>query len=278
MNSTASSSPNSASVRKTVTVPGLADLRASGVPMVATTAYDATMAATIDAAGIDIVLIGDSLGMVVQGHSGTLGVSVDDMVYHCAAVAAGVERALLIGDMPFASYPSPRAAFRNAAALMAAGGVGMVKLEGAGAVLRSIEYLSMRDIPVCAHIGLTPQSVHRMGGFRVQGRDVDSAARLKSDALAVADAGASLLVLEGMPSQLAREISAASPIPTIGIGAGIDCDGQILVCYDLLGMMRGHKPRFVADFMRGAESVQGAFEAFATAVRERRFPDDSQSY
>ncbi len=275
MNTPADTGP---AASRPVTVPGLAALRATGVPIVATTAYDATMAAIIDAAGIDIVLVGDSLGMVVQGQSGTLGVSVDDMVYHCAAVAAGVKRALLIGDMPFASYPAPRTAFRTAAALMAVGGVGMVKLEGAGPVLRSIEYLAVRDIPVCAHIGLTPQSVHRMGGFRVQGRDADAAARLKADALAVADAGAALVVLEGVPAALAREISTASPIPTIGIGAGIDCDGQILVCYDLLGMTLGHKPRFVADFMRGAESVQGAFEAYAAAVRKRRFPDASQSY
>ncbi|MEO6064359.1 MAG: 3-methyl-2-oxobutanoate hydroxymethyltransferase, partial [Lysobacterales bacterium] len=230
------------------------------------------------AAGIEIVLVGDSLGMVVQGRASTLGVSVDHMVYHCAAVARGAERALLIGDMPFASYPSPPRAFANAARLLAEGGMSMVKLEGAGPVLASIEYLSARDIPVCAHLGLTPQSVHRMGGFRVQGRSVDSADRLKADALAAAAAGAALLVLEGVPAGLAREITAASPIPTIGIGAGVDCDGQILVCYDILGMTRGHRPRFVADFMQGTHSIHGAFVAFATAVRERRFPDASQSY
>lgn len=262
----------------TTTVPTLATARAGGVPLVATTAYDATLAAVIDAAGIDIVLVGDSLGMVVQGRASTLGVSVDHMVYHCAAVARGIERALLIGDMPFASYPSPEHAYANAARLLGEGGMSMVKLEGAGPMLASIEYLSVRDIPVCAHLGLTPQSVHRMGGFRVQGRNLDGAARLKSDALAVATAGAALLVLEGVPAALARDITAASPIPTIGIGAGVDCDGQILVCYDVLGITRGHRPRFVADFMQGAGSIQGAFEAFASAVRERRFPGPAQSY
>ena len=261
-----------------ITVPTLASARARGVPLVATTAYDATLAAVIDAAGVDIVLVGDSLGMVVQGRASTLGVSVDHMVYHCAAVARGVEHALLIGDMPFASYPAPSRAYANAARLLGEGGMSMVKLEGAGPVLASIEYLSARDIPVCAHLGLTPQSVHRMGGFRVQGRNVDSATRLKSDALAVAAAGATLLVLEGVPAALARDITVASSIPTIGIGAGVDCDGQILVCYDILGVTRGHRPRFVADFMQGSDSVQGAFAAFAAAVRERRFPDASQSY
>lgn len=261
-----------------ISVPTLASARTRGVPLVATTAYDATLAAVIDAAGIDIVLVGDSLGMVVQGRSSTLGVTVDHMVYHCAAVARGTERALLIGDMPFASYPAPESAYANAARLLGEGGMAMVKLEGADTVLESLEYLSTRDIPVCAHLGLTPQSVHRMGGFRVQGRSVDSATKLKADALAVAAAGAALLVLEGVPAALAREITAASTIPTIGIGAGIDCDGQILVCYDILGITRGHKPRFVADFMKGAESIQEAFARFALAVRERRFPDASQSY
>lgn len=260
------------------TVPALAAARARGVPLVATTAYDATLAAAIDAAGIDIVLVGDSLGMVVQGRSSTLGVSVADMVYHCAAVARGIGRALMIGDMPFASYPSPPRAYSNAARLLGEGGMAMVKLEGAGPVLASIEYLASRDIPVCAHLGLTPQSVHRMGGFRVQGRNDESAKRLEADAQAAAAAGAALLVLEGVPAGLASRITAASPIPTIGIGAGVDCDGQILVCYDILGVTRGHRPRFVADFMRGAESIEGAFSAYAAAVRERRFPDASQSY
>ncbi len=261
-----------------ITVPSLATARASGVPLVATTAYDATMAGAVDAAGIDIVLVGDSLGMVVQGRTSTLGVTMGDMVYHCAAVARGIERALLVGDMPFASYPSPESAYANAARLMGEGSMAMVKLEGAGPALASIEYLATRDVPVCAHLGLTPQSVHRMGGFRVQGRSADAAMRLKADALAVAESGATLLVLEGVPAQLARDITTASRIPTIGIGAGVDCDGQILVCYDILGVTRGHRPRFVADFMHGAGSIQGAFEAYATAVRDRRFPDASQSY
>lgn len=269
---------NATNVPAPITVPALASARSRGVPLVATTAYDATLAATIDASGIDIILIGDSLGMVVQGRSTTLAVSVDHMVYHCAAVARGVERALLIGDMPFASYPSPEVAYANAARLVAEGGVAMVKLEGAGPVLESLEYLALRDIPVCAHLGLTPQSVHRMGGFRVQGKSTDSASRLKADAQAVVEAGAALLVLEGVPAELAREITAASTIPTIGIGAGIACDGQILVCYDILGLTRGHRPRFVEDFMEGSGSVQAAFFAFAAAVRERRFPDASQSY
>ncbi len=268
--------PNAA--RVPVTVPWLAGARTRAVPLVATTAYDATLARTIDAAGIDIVLVGDSLGMVVQGRASTLGVSMDDMVYHSTCVARGVERALLIGDMPFGSYPSPQRAFDNAARLLGEGGAAMVKLEGAGPVLESIGYLATRDIPVCAHLGLTPQSLHRMGGFRVQGRAADAAEGLRKDALAVATAGAALLVLEGVPAGLAREITAASPIPTLGIGAGIDCDGQILVCYDILGSTHGKRPRFVADFLAGEGSIEAAFAAFAAAVRERRFPTAAHSY
>ena len=263
---------------KVITVPWLAGARARGMPLVATTAYDATLAATIDAAGIDLVLVGDSLGMVIQGRSSTLGVTVDHIVYHCAAVARAVHRCLVIGDMPFASYPTPDKAYSNAARLLAEGDAAMVKVEGAGPVLASIEYLAARDIPVCAHLGLTPQSVHRMGGFRVQGREVHVATALQEAAREVEASGASMLVLEGVPAELARTITLASGIPTIGIGAGIDCDGQILVCYDILGMTRGHRPRFVADFLQDGGSIEAAFRAFATAVRDRRFPTLQQSY
>lgn len=262
---------------KPVTLRVLDKAKSAGEKIVVLTAYDASFAAACDAAGIDVVLVGDSLGMVVQGQSSTLPVSVDAMAYHTAAVARGLKRALLIADMPFGSYPDPATAFRNAAQLMAAGAA-MVKLEGAGVMLESIRYLADRDIPVCAHLGLTPQSVHALSGYRVQGREADAAAKLRADAAAVVAAGARLLVLECVPAVLAAEISRAIPIPTIGIGAGVDCDGQVLVCYDMLGVTPGKRPKFSMDFLVGRGSVVEAFAAYAAAVRERRFPGPEHSF
>ncbi len=262
---------------KPVTLRALDRAKAAGEAIVVLTAYDASFAAACDAAGIDVVLVGDSLGMVVQGQSSTLPVSVDAMAYHTAAVARGLKRALLIADMPFGSYPDPATAFRNAAQLMAAGAA-MVKLEGAGVMLESIRYLADRDIPVCAHLGLTPQSVHALSGYRVQGREADAAAKLRADAAAVVAAGARLLVLECVPATLATEITAAIPVPTIGIGAGVGCSGQVLVCYDMLGVTPGKRPKFSMDFLVGRGSVVDAFAAYAAAVRERRFPGPEHSF
>lgn len=259
-------------------VPSFRKMKAQAQRIVCLTAYDASFAAVMDAAGIDLVLVGDSLGMVVQGHASTLPVTVDHMVYHSAAVARGLRRAVLMTDMPYQSYASPQRALEAAARLQAEGGAALVKLEGAGHVLDSIEYLSARDIPVCAHLGLTPQSVLKLGGYRVQGRDAEAAVRLREDARRVAEAGAELLVLECVPAALAAEITADIAIPTIGIGAGLQCDGQVLVMHDLLGVTPGRRPRFVKDFLAGAGTVEAAFVAYAEAVRNGSFPTPEHSF
>ena len=242
------------------------------------TAYDASFAAASDAAGIDIVLVGDSLGMVIQGHASTLPVTVDQIVYHTAAVARGLSRALLIADMPFLSARDASTALATARRLMGEGGATMVKLEGSGWGSEVLSALADRDVPASAHLGLTPQSVHKLGGFRVQGRDDAAAANLRLAAREVQDAGADLLVLECVPSPLAAEITRDLQIPTIGIGAGADCDGQVLVMYDLIGLSRGRRPRFVKNFLAGNDSIVGALSAYANAVRARSFPDAEHSY
>jgi len=258
---------------KPVTVTDLYAMKADGHKIVSVTAYDASFAAQVDAAGIDLVLVGDSLGMVVQGHDSTLPVTVADMVYHGAAVRRGIRRAFLVVDMPFLSYASPQAAIQSAGRLMRDGGAQMVKLERAGLVLPVIEALAQQHIPVCAHLGLTPQSIHKIGGYRVQGRSDDGAQQLLADARAVQAAGADLLVVECVPAALASEISHALAIPVIGIGAGLDVDGQVLVLYDVLGITAGHKPRFSRDFLAGQNGgVTGALEDYAQAVRSGQFP------
>ncbi|RMX06099.1 3-methyl-2-oxobutanoate hydroxymethyltransferase [Allofranklinella schreckenbergeri] len=262
-----------------VTVPRLRELRDTGHKLTMLTCYDAGFARTLDAAGIDLMLIGDSLGMVVQGAASTLGVTVADIAYHTRCVAAATQRALIVADLPFQADATPERALDAACTLLRAG-AGMVKLEGAaGHKLDAIRYLSERDIPVCAHLGLTPQSVLRLGGFKVQGRGDAAAAQLRDDAQAVAAAGAELLVLEAVPSPLAAAITAASPIPTIGIGAGPDCDGQVLVLHDMLGLDSGHRrPRFVQDFLAQGGSIAGAIRAYIEAVQAGRFPAAEHGY
>lgn len=268
-----------APLRAPITVPVLRQMKQRGERIAALTAYDASFARAMDHAGIDAVLVGDSLGMVVQGGANTVSVSLDDMVYHSRCVAKGLRSALLIADMPFQTYASPERALVAATALLAEGLASMVKLEGAGFVLDAIAYLSERDIPVCAHLGLTPQSVLKLGGFKVQGRDADAAKALLAQARAVEAAGAQLLVLECVPSTLAAEITRAAGIPTIGIGAGPDCDGQILVCHDALGINSGHRrPRFVKDFLKGRDSVEAAFRAYVEEVKSRAFPAPEHGY
>jgi 3-methyl-2-oxobutanoate hydroxymethyltransferase len=267
------------SARTPVTVPKLRQMKAAGEKIVALTAYDASFARVLDAAGIDLVLVGDSLGMVLQGHTSTLPVTVEDIVYHCACVARGMHAPLLVADMPFQSYATPERALDAAAPMLAAGHASMVKLEGAGPLLDSIRFLSERDIPVCAHLGLTPQSVLRLGGFSVQGREERAAQKLRDEARAVVEAGADLLVLECVPSALAAEISRDIAIPTIGIGAGPDCDGQILVLHDMLGIPSGHRrPRFVKNFLAGRDSIQDAVRAYADEVRGGKFPGPEHGY
>ncbi|WP_256646847.1 3-methyl-2-oxobutanoate hydroxymethyltransferase [Thermomonas paludicola] len=264
--------------QKPWTVPALAEAKRAGRRMAMLTAYDAGFARAIDDAGIDLVLVGDSLGMVVQGHGSTLPVTVADVAYHTAAVARGLRRALLLADLPFQSDATPARAL-DASVMLLQAGAQMVKLEGAGHKLEVIRFLAQRDIPVCAHLGLTPQSVLALGGFKVQGREEAAAARLLADAQAVAEAGASLLVLECVPTPLARKITANVDIPTIGIGAGPHCDGQVLVLHDLLGLDSGHRrPKFVKDFLAEGGSVAGAVRAFAEAVRSGAFPSAEHSY
>lgn len=259
-----------------LTVNKLSAMKHAGEKLAMLTCYDASFAAAMDQAGVDIVLVGDSLGMVVQGRSTTIGVSVDELAYHTACVSRGLERAFLLADMPFGSFHNESTAMENAVELLGAGGV-MVKLEGAGPMVDIVNYLTSRGVPVCGHLGLTPQSVNQLGGFRVQARDEESAQRLLQDALSLQAAGAQLLVVECVPALLGKEVSAALDIPVIGIGAGAGCDGQVLVMHDMLGL-GGRVPKFVANFMPEAGSIKGAFEAYVSAVREGRFPTDAHAY
>ncbi|MDA8389483.1 MAG: 3-methyl-2-oxobutanoate hydroxymethyltransferase [Gammaproteobacteria bacterium] len=259
-----------------VTVPYLRTMKAEERKIAALTAYDVSFARIMDRAGIDVVLIGDSLGMVVQGHKTTLPVTLADMVYHTQCVARGIERSLIVADMPFLTFQGGMEdALRAAGALMQAGAQ-MIKLEGAGPVLDTVAYLHARGIPVCGHIGLTPQSVNAFGGFKVQGRGARGG-ELRVQAQKLAEAGVDALVLEAVPAALAAEITRHVPVPTIGIGAGRDCDGQVLVMHDALGL-NARAPRFVRDFLAQGGSVEGAFRAYAEAVRDRTFPAEAESY
>jgi len=249
-------------------------LRESGEKIVMLTCYDASFAALCDAAGVEILLVGDSLGMVVQGHDSTLPVTMEQMEYHVGMVARGSETALIVADMPFASYQASKdIAFANAARLMVAGAQ-VVKLEGGTAMADTVRFLVERGIPVCGHVGLTPQSVHQLGGYRVQ-RDAE---RLLEDARAIEQAGAAMLVLEAIPATLAKQVTAALAIPTIGIGAGKDCSGQVLVLHDMLDVYPGRKARFVKNFMAGASGVQDAIRRYVEAVKSSAFPAPEHTF
>ena len=261
-----------------VTVATLADMKRRGEKIAVLTCYDASFARVLEAEGVEMLLVGDSLGMVVQGQESTLPVRVEHMVYHAANVARVRERSLLVVDMPFMSYASQAQAADTAARLMRDGGAQVVKLEGGAVRLDVVRHLCRHDIPVCAHLGLLPQSVHRLGGYRVQGRDEASAQAIRRDALALQDAGASMLVLECVPAALARAVTEALEIPVIGIGAGAGCDGQVLVVYDLLGISSGKAPRFVRNFMMGSESVEEAVSRFVAGVKDGSFPAESESF
>ena len=264
-------STNDSLPRKKVTLSTLAQMREKHEKISMLTCYDASFASLMDQCSIDTILVGDSLGMVVQGHDTTLPVTVADIAYHTACVARGRSSALLVADMPFASYATVEQACDNAAVLMRAGAE-MVKLEGGSWLAPTVHRLVERGIPVCAHLGLTPQSVHQLGGFRVQGKTATAAAQLIADALALQEAGASLLVLEAIPAALAAQVTQQLAIPTIGIGAGVDCSGQVLVLHDMLGAFPGHRPKFVKNFMEGQSSIAGAFQAYVTAVKAKSFP------
>jgi 3-methyl-2-oxobutanoate hydroxymethyltransferase len=242
------------------------------------TCYDASFASLLDHAGVDTLLIGDSLGNVIQGHDSTLPVTLDDMVYHTACVARGSKRAFIVADMPFGSYQlSPAQAFENAARLMAAGAQ-MVKLEGGAVMVDTVAFLVSRGVPVCGHLGLTPQSVHQLGGYRVQGREEQAARQLVADAEALSAAGAAFIVLEAVPAKLAAETTRRASALTIGIGAGVDCDGQVLVLHDMLDVYPGRKAKFVKNFMAGAASIQAAVEAYVEQVKAKEFPGPEHSF
>ncbi|HET8765626.1 MAG TPA: 3-methyl-2-oxobutanoate hydroxymethyltransferase [Rhodanobacter sp.] len=260
-------------------MPLLHAMKAEGRRIAMLTAYDFSMASQLEAAGIDVALVGDSLGMVIQGHASTLPVTLEHMVYHTAAVARGLSTTLLIADLPFMADRDVPHVLEAGTRLVGEAGAAMVKLEGgAPHILDAIAALTARAIPVCAHLGLTPQSVHKFGGFRIQGREPSAAEHVLAQAKAVQAAGADLLVLEGVPATLGEQVTQALAIPVIGIGAGPHCDGQVLVCYDMLGITPGKRPKFSKDFLAGRGSVAEAIAAYAEAVRDGSFPAAEHSF
>lgn len=264
--------------RKPITIADLAKMKAGGEKIACLTAYDASFAALEDRSGVDVVLVGDSLGMVVQGATNTVGVSVDDMVYHSRITASGLERAFLMADLPFLSYATKHDALHTAHRLMAEGQAQMVKFEGGAIQAETVEHLAMRGVPVCAHIGLQPQLVHKLGGFRIQGRERGAADTMLRDARILEQAGADVLLLECVPAELGAEITANASVPVIGIGAGPGTDGQILVVYDILGLSPGKKPRFVKNFMEGADCLDTATADYVAAVKDHGYPAPEHSF
>ena len=261
-----------------VNVSTLRKMKQEGEPIACLTAYDASYAALVDAAGTDLVLVGDSLGMVIQGHGTTVPVTVDDVVYHTRAVARGLRHAFLVADMPFMSYTNPSQALDNAVRMMQEGGAMMIKLESGGGQLEIVEHLADHDIPVCAHLGLKPQSVHKLGGFKVQGREPDRAREMIDSARQLQDAGADIVLLECVPNEVGQEMTKTLDVPVIGIGAGPHMDGQILVLYDILDITQGRTPRFVKNFQQGHESPLAAIAAYVAAVKDRSYPSPEHCF
>lgn len=264
---------------KPLKIGDIARMRARGEKIAMLTCYDASFAAMIDRCGVDVVLVGDSLGNVVQGHPTTLKVTLEHMIYHTDCVFRGMKRGFLIADMPFGTYQeSPAQAMRNAALLMATGAQ-MVKIEGGAYMAETVHFLVERGVPVCAHIGLTPQYVHQLGGYRVQGKGDAAAARMRADALALEQAGAAMMVIEMTPTEVATDITQAlTTCATIGIGAGPRCDGQVLVLHDMIGVFPGHRPRFVKDFIPETGTIEGAIKAYVSAVKTGAFPAPEHGY
>ena len=261
---------------KSLSISDLINMKQTGEKISCLTAYDASFASLLDQAGIDVILVGDSLGMVIQGHASTLPVTIQDMVYHTRNVSAARKRAFVLADLPFASYATPQQAVQNAAQLMQIAGAQMVKLEGAR--IDVIQFLVEQGIPVCGHLGLLPQSVNQLGGYKVQGREPEQAEQILNDALAIEQAGAKLLLLECVPALLAAQITQALTIPVIGIGAGADCDGQVLVLYDMLNISVGKRPRFSKNFMTGTNSIEEAIKSYLNAVKNHQFPAADHAY
>ena len=255
-----------------VNVSTLSRMKQEGEAIACLTAYDASYAALADVAGTDLVLVGDSLGMVIQGHDTTVPVTVDDIIYHCRAVARGLRRAFLMADMPFMSYTEPGMALDNAVRLMQEGGAMMIKLEGGDDQVQIVEHLARHDIPVCAHLGLKPQSVHKIGGFKVQGREPDKAQEMLQSAKRLQDAGADIVLLECVPNEAAEAVTKALHVPVIGIGAGPKVDGQILVLYDILDITQGRTPRFVKNYQAGVNSPLAAMQAYIGEVKDGSYP------
>jgi 3-methyl-2-oxobutanoate hydroxymethyltransferase len=260
-----------------VTVKTIREMKSRDEKIVALTAYDSSFARVIDEQGVDVILVGDSLGMVMQGHDSTVPVSVDDIIYHAKAVEPQTKRALVMADLPFMSYTNPNQAIGNAARLMQEGRAHIVKLEGGEAQLDTVRHMTRHGVPVCAHIGLTPQTVHKLGGYRVQGREGAVAKQMLSDALALQDAGADAVVLECVPVDLADELTKELEIPTIGIGAGRTCDGQVLVLQDMIGIS-SLAPKFSANFLRDGRNIPEAIKAYVDAVRNVSFPTDDHCF
>ena len=261
-----------------ITISTLDQMKARGEKIVTLTSYDASFARLSEQAGVDVLLVGDSLGNVIQGRDSTLPVTVEEMVYHTANVARASERAMIVADMPFMSHGTPEQALDTAGRLMKGGGAHMVKIEGGAPQVNTVRHLTERAVPVCGHLGLMPQSIHQLGGYRVQGRDPEQAARLIEDAAELQKAGAQMLVLECVPATLGAEVSRNLDIPVIGIGAGPDTDGQVLVVYDMLGISVNRIPSFAHDFLAEAGSVQAALQAYVLAVREGRFPAERHGF
>jgi len=259
------------------TITTLQTMKQQGEKISVLTAYDYSFAHIINQQNIDMILVGDSLGMVIQGHNSTVAVQVDDIIYHSKAVSRACQKSLLVADLPFMSYTSIKQANHNAARLMQEGAAEMVKLEGGAQQINIVAELSRNGVPICAHLGLQPQSVHKMGGYRVQGRKQQQATQMREDALALQDAGADALVLECVPVSLAKEISQSLDIPTIGIGAGRACDGQVLVLHDMLGISQ-HTPKFTQNFLQAGRTIPEAIAAFSQAVKTGEFPSDFHSF
>jgi len=262
---------------KRVTVKTIRSMKEKGEKIVSLTAYDASFARVIDEQGVDVILVGDSLGMVIQGHDSTVPVSVDDIIYHAKSVVPQTKRALVMADLPFMSYTNPHQAIKNAARLMQEGQAHIVKLEGGEAQLDTVRHMTRHGVPVCAHLGLTPQTVHKLGGYRVQGRDEVIAKQMLADALALQDAGADAVVLECVPVDLAEKLTQELEIPTIGIGAGRVCDGQVLVLQDMIGIS-SLAPKFTANFLQEGRNIPEAIAAYVKDVREGHFPTDEQCF
>lgn len=264
--------------RRALTILDLKEMKTRGKKITCLTAYDASFGCLLDSVGIDVVLVGDSLGMVIKGEKSTLSVTVDEMIYHTRSVAKAVKRAWLIADLPFMSYSTLEQAASNAGRLMSEGYASMVKLEGGRRCADIIRHLTEQGIPVCAHLGLTPQSIHQLGGYRIQGREQDAANKMIEDACILEKAGASMLVLECIPRGLASDISQKISIPTIGIGAGENCDGQVLVLHDMLGIGQQPLPKFTKNFLAGEQSIEAAVKAYRQAVQSVEFPGQEHGF